>query len=301
MRSTYLSQPFQYQGSKRLIAPAILQKLRLAPDSVLVEPFAGSAAVSIRAAIEKRGRSFWINDTNEPLIDLWQAIIEDPDRLMNHYSELWHAQTNDPKRFYIEVRERFNDTHKPADFLYLLARAVKGAVRYNSAGQFNQSPDNRRLGTHPQTLAKRVRLISYVLKERTRLTSIDYREMPAFFEPGQVWYMDPPYEGVSSTRNSRYSRVVNRSKFENFLREIIDLRVPFVLSYDGQTGMKTYGSPLPTELGLERIEVDAGRSTSATLLGRMDRTTEVIYVSPELQGSVGYSESKLEQLAMSLS
>lgn len=301
MGSTYVSQPFQYQGSKRLIAPTILHKLQLTPESILVEPFAGSAAVSVRAAIEKRVRSFWINDTNKPLIDLWESIIEEPDRLIEQYSKLWHAQTNNPKTFYFEVRERFNHSHKPADFLYLLARAVKGAVRYNSAGHFNQSPDNRRLGTHPRTLAKRLRLTSHNLKGRTRLTSMDYREMPKFFESGQVWYMDPPYEGVSSTRDSRYSRVVHRSDFEDFLKVIMDLEVPFVLSYDGRTGMKTYGSPLPTEFGLERVEFDAGRSTSATLLGRKERTTEFIYVSPELQSTAATSRSTLEQLAMSFS
>ena len=302
MRSKYVSQPFQYQGSKRLIAPAILEKLQPSPDSVLVEPFAGSAAVSIRAAIEGSASAFWLNDTNEPLIELWRAIIEDPIGLVEQYTELWVSQKSDPKRYYLDVRERFNTYHGPADLLYLLSRAVKGSVRYNSAGQFNQSPDNRRLGTRPHTLAKRFRTISQVLNGRTRITSTDYRDMPQFFEPGQIWYMDPPYEGVSATRDSRYSCVVERSEFEGFLGRLLDIGVPFVLSYDGQTGMKTYGTPLPYELGLERVELDAGRSTSATLLGRVERTTEVLYLSPALQAATkNESKDRPEQLVMGFS
>lgn len=301
MKAQFMPQPFQYQGSKRLIAPIIIQHLQLSDYSELVEPFAGSAAVSIRAAIERHGRCYWINDANKPLSDLWCAIVEEPDVLVKQYSILWHAQTDDPKGFYAEVRNRFNEEHRPADFLYLLSRAVKGAVRYNSMGQFNQSPDNRRLGTKPHVLSTRISTISQALGGRTRITSVDYREMPEFYEPGQIWYMDPPYQGVSSTRDSRYACSVIRSEFESFLKLLVDMRVPFVLSYDGQTGKKTYGPPLPVELGLHRIELDAGRSTSATLLGRTDRTTEVLYVSPSLIKGVHGSKSGSEQLALSLS
>ncbi|MDE0607535.1 MAG: DNA adenine methylase [Acidimicrobiaceae bacterium] len=300
MHPRCVSQPFQYQGSKRLIAPAIIQNLQMSPDSVLVEPFAGSAAVSIRSAFERRARSFWINDANKPLTDLWRAIIEDPVGLAEQYSELWDAQKSDPKRFYSEVRDRFNERHQPADFLYLLARAVKGAVRYNSAGHFNQSPDNRRLGTHPQTLRKRFCLISQAFENRLRISSIDYHAMPAHFEPGQVWYMDPPYQGVSTARDSRYSCGVDRKEFERFLGLLVDRGIPFALSYDGQTGKKTYGPPLPAELGLKCVELDAGRSTTSTLLGRTERTTEALYLSPHLK-SVGSSGADLEQLVMSFS
>lgn len=300
MKTKFMPQPFQYQGSKRLIAPTIIQYLQLSGDSELVEPFAGSAAVSIRAAIERLARSYWINDANKPLSDLWCAIVEDPDVLVQQYSILWHAQRDDPKVFYAKVRNRFNKEHRPSDLLYLLSRAVKGAVRYNSMGQFNQSPDNRRLGTKPHVLSTRISAISQALEGRTRITSVDYREMPEFYEPGQIWYMDPPYQGVSSTRDSRYAGAVIRSEFESFLEVLVDMRVPFVLSYDGQTGNKIYGPPLSTDLGLHRVELDAGRSTSATLLGRTDRTTEVLYVSSSLNTGVQGPKSVSEQLALSL-
>ena len=42
-------QPFQYQGSKRALAPLILQYLPISTTR-LVEPFCGSAALSIATA-----------------------------------------------------------------------------------------------------------------------------------------------------------------------------------------------------------------------------------------------------------
>lgn len=75
--------------------------------------------------------------------------------------------------------------------LYLLARCVKGSVRYGNNGQFNQSPDKRRKGTSPTNLARNIFRISNYLKNRTEFSSIDYREVLQMTNPGDIVYMDP--------------------------------------------------------------------------------------------------------------
>ncbi len=55
-------------------------------------------------------------------------------------------------------------------------------------------------------------------------------------------------------------------------------RIPFVLSYDGSCGDKSYGEPLPQTIA-RRILLDVGRSSQATLNGRDDVTIESLYVS----------------------
>lgn len=139
--------PIPYQGSKRNLASAILQYF---PNDTqrLIEPFAGSAAVSIAAAHTGKASHLLLNDLNKPLIDLWEGIINQPEQLASLYEQLWRSQLGRERRFYDLVRKRFNQTHRPYYFLYLLARCVKASVRYNSNGEFNQSPDNRRKGRH---------------------------------------------------------------------------------------------------------------------------------------------------------
>ena len=275
-------QPFQYQGSKRGFARKILCYLPQDKKLTLVEPFAGSAAVSVAAAYYGQMGNFWLNDLNRPLIDLWHEIISDPSELAHHYEAVWNKQLDDPRRYYDEIRTRFNSDGAPADLLYLLSRAIKGAVRYNSDGKFNQSPDNRRLGTRPKTMLRRLMAVSTLLRGKTRLTSFDYRELIESWRPDQFWYMDPPYEGVSKQRDSRYVGSVSRIEFESFLSEVIDQEIPFVLSYDGKTGERSYGAPLPEYLGMTAISVDAGQSASSTLLGRSERTLESLYISPHV-------------------
>ena len=77
--------PIPYQGSKRRLAAAILSHVEVGRYERLVEPFAGSAAVTLAAANSKKFRRFEIGDRLEPLVMLWQAIIDDPESIANEY------------------------------------------------------------------------------------------------------------------------------------------------------------------------------------------------------------------------
>ena len=62
--------PIQYQGSKRNLASVILRYVPKGGIERLVEPFAGSAAISIAAAARQIAKSYVINDLNKPLMEL---------------------------------------------------------------------------------------------------------------------------------------------------------------------------------------------------------------------------------------
>lgn len=279
--------PIPYQGSKRNLAPEIL---RYFPTdfTTLYEPFAGSAAITIAAAMNGLGERYHINDLNKPLMDLWRAIIETPDQIATQYEALWQKQLDDPRSFYDQVRSDFNRTGKPDLFLYLLARCVKGSVRYNSQGEFNQSPDNRRQGMLPETMRLQVLGASYYLKEKTTISSANYRDILDKVTFADLIYMDPPYQGVCGNRDSRYLQSVQFCEFVQALDGLNRRNIRYLVSYDGRTGDKIFGKQLPDELDLTLIELYAGRSTQATLLGRDDVTIESLYLSPSLADELAH-------------
>lgn len=170
----------QYQGSKRILAPQILQYMPVKIDR-LIEPFSGMAAISIATAYEGRAEEFLINDLNAPLINMLQEAVERPQTLIEDYSSIWEEQFTygeEHVQHFYDVRDRFNNGEKtPANMLYLLARCVKGAVRYGKNGNFNQSPDKRRHGTNPRTLASNVYEISHLLKGKAKFKALDYHFM----------------------------------------------------------------------------------------------------------------------------
>jgi DNA adenine methylase len=302
MRTRIVPHPIPYQGSKRNLAPAILRYFPL-EFSTLYEPFAGSAAITLAAATNGFGSGYHMSDLNKPLVDLWRAIIDKPGEIASQYEALWQRQLQDPRSFYDSVRDEFNLTGRPDLFLYLLARCVKGSVRYNSQGEFNQSPDNRRLGMKPETMRLQIAGAAFHLKGKTTVIHADYREVLAEATSADLVYMDPPYQGVCGTRDPRYLQNVRTDEFVEALRVLNERGIRYLVSYDGRTGDKTHGKRLPENLSLTLMELCAGRSSQATLLGRNDVTFESLYLSPALAEELAdvplvYRYSRSEQLSL---
>jgi len=276
----------QYQGSKRNLAGQILEFI---PNSFnrLIEPFAGSAAITIACASKKKMQKYIINDLNEPLIELLKLVIEEPEYVIKKYRGVWSDQQYDGIEHYYQVREKFNRSKDPVCFLYLLARCVKGSVRYNTEGLFNQSPDKRRKGTSPSQMEKNILDISSLLKGKLSYYSLDYKEILSIASPGDLIYMDPPYQGVCGEKDSRYFSGIIHNEFIEEIKKLVKRDISFLLSYDGKCGNKIYGNNIPTSIGIKRIELKAGRSTQSTLLGRNDITFESLYISNDLYYNKG--------------
>lgn len=287
-------QPFPYQGSKRRIARHILP--HIPPGTVtLYEPFCGSAAVSLAAAANGLASSYALSDLNPSLMRLWSAILNRPAELTAEYGRLWHEQLPDRKDYFFKIRARFNETHEPHDFLYLLARIVKGSVRYSADGKFNQSADNRRNGMHPAKMRRNIMATSALLAGRASVSAGDFRATLEQATAEDLIYMDPPYQGTSATRDHRYYSGLPFDDFVQALRLMNERELSYIVSYDGRTGTKRHGQYLPDDLDLERSDVFAGRSTQATLLGSTDSTIESLYISSALRNRLRETHPALMQ------
>jgi DNA adenine methylase len=281
INSVEIPHPFPYQGSKRGIAKYILPYF---PSDVgcLIEPFCGAGAVSIAAAANGLANKIVLNDLNKPLMDLWREIIENPGKLCDEYERLWFEQQEDQKAFFYKIRSEFNQSKTPYQLLYLLARIVKGSVRYSSVGQFNQSADNRRSGMKPSTMRKNILGVSNLLRNKVAIVSTDFREVVKKTNDDDLIYMDPPYQGTSFTRDHRYLSGLSYDDFVDTLLYMNAENLSYIISYDGTTGEKAYGKSLPLSLRLKHIYISAGRSSQATLLGKNQETIESLYLSPAL-------------------
>lgn len=279
----------QYQGSKRNLAPQIL---RYIPQKFnrLIEPFAGMAAITIAVSSQNRADRYLLNDLNKPLVNILEESITNPQRLIDNYTKVWCEQLTfeggSVEHFY-KVREDFNKGDQcAANMLYLLARCVKGSVRYSSSGMFNQSPDKRRMGTNPKNLARNVYMISSLLKGKTEFMSSDYREVTKNAKSGDIVYMDPPYQGVCTSRDCRYFSGIDFNEFVDCVEDLNRRGIDFIISYDGTCGDKQYGYDLPAELGLKKVMLNAGLSSQSLLLGKKETTREALYLSRNLRNIV---------------
>lgn len=291
MNKLFIPHPFPYQGSKRNIAAQILPYIPQNTNRI-IEPFCGTGAISIACATHGIAKKFILNDLNEALILLWKEILENPEKLLKQYQYLWNQQQENTKDFFIQIRNEFNLTHQPHHFLYLLARIVKGSVRYNNNGEFNQSADNRRLGMKPELMAKNIFSVSEIMRNKTSLSSMDFRKIIDVTTDEDVIYLDPPYQGTSGKRDHRYLEGLSFDDFIAVIDQMNKKNKMFLISYDGMTGTKMHGKQLPEYLNLKHLYINAGKSSQDTLLGRNNTTFESLYVSEALQQKLHYEKYK---------
>jgi DNA adenine methylase len=218
-----------------------------------------------------------------------------PRKLSEDYRKIWESQhKTGPSLRFNQIRAEFNRDQDPAKLLFLLARCVKNAVRFSAKGEFNQSPDNRRQGMRPDTMEAEIYAAHRLLRGKTQIICGDFRNVLKIASEHDLVYMDPPYQGVTNTRDRRYIQGVQRIDMIGVLRELNERSVQYVLSYDGRCGGKAYGEPLPTDLGAHRLLLETGRSSQATLSGRDHLTVESVYLSPGLRTSDTPTQAQLK-------
>lgn len=252
--------------------------------ATLYEPFAGSAALTIAAAAGRTADRYVIGDSLRPLVEIWRRVLTDGERLAAEYEAVWEGQLTDAGHFN-RVRAEFNRDGGAARLLYLLARCVKNAPRFGRDG-FNQSPDHRRRGMRPAKMRRQIEGCRELLGSRAVAVAGDALECLVGAGPDDLVYLDPPWQGTTEGADSRYHEGFPRARLEGLLAELNRRSVPWILSYDGRSGPRTYGDPLPRHLWGAHLELHAGRSSQATLVGRDERTVESLYVGAALGANV---------------
>ena len=190
--------PIKCQGIKTKLVPSILQEIERNPDGLWIEPFLGSGVVALNVA----PRRAVLADSNPHLIRFYQAItsgtIDGPKTRGFLEREGRHLAIRG-QEYYYHVRDRFNATGDPLDFLFLNRSCFNGIIRFNRRGEFNVP-----FGHKPQRFAKAyiTKIVNQVECFRAatelfdwRFECQDYRATLEKATDGDFVYCDPPYVG----------------------------------------------------------------------------------------------------------
>lgn len=188
--------PFiKYAGRKDQLVDQILSLLP--PGDRLVEPFCGSGAVSLAADYP----SYWLNDANADLINLYQHTANKPDFIDQceaYFSPKYHS-----RQAYMNLRSIFRARTSTKDdlaaiMLYLGRFCFNGLQRFNAAGRYNTSYGN------PDQIPGFPRAAMESFRDFARqaiFTALDFRTVMRQVRPGDVLYCDPPYVPLKPTSN----------------------------------------------------------------------------------------------------
>jgi DNA adenine methylase len=268
----------KWSGSKRSVAA---QLASLFPEyERYYEPFVGGGAM----LPFRKVRQGCANDIMPELIQFWTVIRDDPQSAIDGYTVRWQARQQSGHRIYYEIRDHFNETRDPIDFLFLSRTCVNGLIRFNKEGNFNNSLHHTRPGVAPETLGEVIIMWSKAI-QGVSFTSSDYANALSDVTDGDFVFLDPPYE---STRGRYLHDAFNADRFYGQLDRLNRIGAKWMLTYDGQAGKRHYEVGLPCELFKARVDICTGNSPFTRLMNQnLDNVTESVYMNYEPASGLG--------------
>lgn len=190
-----LSKPFlKWAGGKAKLVPFILSNFPSQPRKRLIEPFAGSAALSLAVDFD----AYLLNDSNIDLINLYRILKQEKQGFIAYARSFFTPENNQENRFYA-LREQFNQSQDIAErsalFVYLNRHAFNGLCRYNSKGGFNVP-----FGRYAAPYFPEAEMLGFIQKsDRIELLCGDFQTALDWANDDDVVYCDPPYVPLSET------------------------------------------------------------------------------------------------------
>ena len=213
-RSYYDMKTFlKWAGNKSSLVEIISPYLK---GTNLIEPFAGSCAVSLNTNFEK----YTCNDINGDLIKMYEMIQSDVDNFLNKAKDYFQSGNNQDR--YMELRELYNNTgdseEKAVLFLYLNRHCFNGLCRYNKSGKFNVPFGSY---TDPLFPEKEIRDFAEYTKDKFSFTNKNFEDLFLQADKNTTIYCDPPYSALTKTSDfSNYTGLDFNNKAHEILRDL---------------------------------------------------------------------------------
>jgi len=221
------------------------------------EPFLGTGAVlATLAPLAGVG-----SDSFSPLMEIWQALKDEPDVLKEWYAERWQRMMDADDRVagYEAIKASYNAEANGPDMLFLCRACYGGVVRFRKADGYMSTPCGPHKPITPKSFSKRVDTW-HPRVQGSDFHNVEYQEAMSWAEPGDLVYCDPPYTHTQAILYGAQS-----FSLEALLEEIAKCKargVYVALSIDGtkRSGNLICDLPIPDGLFEREQYVNVGRS-----------------------------------------
>jgi DNA adenine methylase len=192
--------PIKCQGIKTKLVPFILSQIVWQETSAAtwIEPFLGSGVV----AFNRMPHRAVLADTNPHIIGFYQAIQQgtiDRALVQDFLTQEGEILQQQGAEYYYTVRDRFNQTANPLDFLFLNRACFNGLMRFNRQGKFNvpfcQKPQ-RFSQSYITKICNQVNWVAQAMAGKDWKFCVgNWQETLQDAKPEDYVYLDPPYIG----------------------------------------------------------------------------------------------------------
>lgn len=205
MQGNFLTvlRPFvKWAGGKRQLLNEIEKRL---PDNwnTYYEPFIGGGALLVNLQNQGKISKAVISDLNGELINLYNVVKKNPDKLIDALS---HKEFENSEEAFRNLKNEFNlltglqgnNVRRAALLIYLNKHGYNGLWRVNSKGKFNV-PFGR-YAKRSMPTEHSILKFSNMLKH-VKILNQDFEQAVKSAKKGDFVYFDPPYHPISKTAN----------------------------------------------------------------------------------------------------
>ena len=193
--------PLKCQGIKTKLVNFIASNITWNDEGRWVEPFLGSGSVLFNINPNKA----LVSDNNEHIINLYNGIKTNeitPNIVRERLQTDGKLLSAKGENYYYNVRDRFNATHDPIDFLFLNRSSYNGVIRFNRNGKFNVPfcrKSNRFSQAYITKIVNQIQWVHHLLNKRDWIfDTCDWRQTLSECNEHDFVYLDPPYSGKST-------------------------------------------------------------------------------------------------------
>lgn len=269
-------------GSKQRSAETIVSYM---PDTFrgYYEPFLGSGAVMAEllnadaAMLYPHVRYAYGSDILPFLIGIFDLTKDSPQKIIDCYAREISEYYCSPAEKYTEIRDRFNASHNPYDFLLLSRTCYSGVIRFRKADGYMSTPRGPHRPIDPKSFEKRVWLWHQLL-QKASFSCESFTESMNRPGEGDVVYCDPPY-----THSQRIIYGAQDFDIDVLWEKIAECKArgaKVMLSINGMRNSKSTDiSAVPPEgLFARRMLIDCGTSMIDRLQNNgREMTNKVVY------------------------
>ncbi|MFT4243836.1 MAG: DNA adenine methylase [Candidatus Woesearchaeota archaeon] len=179
-----------------------------------LEPFLGSGAIFFYIIQNYNPTEIIISDINEELIDTYNIIKNDVERLIVELKQHKEYHMVEGKKYYLMIRatdpKNLPKLERASRFIYLNKTCFNGLYRVNSKGQFNVPMGSYK---NPDIIQEeKLRRVSKLLQNVT-IKVMSFEKVVSLAKKEDFVYLDPPYYPLKKGQSfTTYSK-------DNFLEE----------------------------------------------------------------------------------
>ena len=231
IHSTIRVPPIKTQGIKTKLVTFIRDTIKT--DGMTwrwVEPFLGSGVVAFNMCPERA----LMGESNPHIINFYKGIQDGTisARTVREYLSKEGAllETHGEKHYY-NIRDRFNSSHHPLDFLFLNRAGFNGLIRFNSKGGYNvpfcRKP-KRFSKSYITKITNQVAWVESLLhgNKKWDLITSDWRDVVRQTDEHDFMYLDPPYSG----RDTNYYSMWGHEDLRDLAKFLSSAKCGFGLS-----------------------------------------------------------------------